>query len=158
MYSMDEQLAIGEEGEKFLDIYFAMSYNIRESTELEQREGIDRVFTKDNIEHTVEYKTDYTAGKTGNAFIEMVSVDTRNIKGWALTSRADWLFYYVPYRHVIYIIAFPILRKWLGEWKSKYKISPKVPNERYNSEGLLVPLMEMERISESVIKLDRRMG
>ncbi len=157
MYKMDEQAAIGEEGEKYLDIYFAMSYNIRRATELEQQEGIDRVFKKDGIEHSVEYKTDYTAGETGNAFIEMVSVDTRNVKGWALTSRADWLFYYVPGRHVIYIIAMPILRKNLGTWIKRYKKSPKVPNEKYNSEGVLVPLMEMERISESVIRLNRRM-
>ena len=78
MYKFQEQLAIGEENEMKLDSFLAKWFDIERVSQEGQRQGIDRLFTRrDNkVIYRVEYKTDFTASRTGNAFIETVSVDT----------------------------------------------------------------------------------
>lgn len=78
-YNFDAQLAQGQTGEQHLDQHFSRWYTIRPATASDQRRGIDRWYTRPNGEtFPVEYKTDRTAGRTGNAFIETTSVDTTN--------------------------------------------------------------------------------
>jgi len=97
-YTFDTQKARGDAGESFLDQVFAADYEVRPATRAEQRRGIDRIFTHRQTGRrlTVEYKTDYKAAHTGNAFVETVSVDTAGKAGWAYSSAADYLIYYVP--------------------------------------------------------------
>ena len=74
MYQMVEQLAQGEGAEARLDRHFAGRCIIQPATRAQQQVGIDRLFThrQTGLTYTVEYKTDWTAGRTGNAFIETV--------------------------------------------------------------------------------------
>jgi len=90
-YTFDAQKARGDAGESFLDQVFATGYEIRPATRAEQRRGIDRIFTrrKTGWRLAVEYKIDYKAAHTGNAFVETVSVDTAGKAGWAYSSAAD---------------------------------------------------------------------
>lgn len=153
MYTFDTQLSKGQASEQELDKFFSEWYDIAPVNMDTQRQGIDRIFTrKDNGRVSkVEYKTDWTASKTHNAFVETVSVDTTNKPGWAHSSQADYLIYYVPGDDLIYIIAFTRLRSNLSRWRT-YP-TKRIPNKGYNTTGILVPLREFERIAIQVISL-----
>lgn len=152
VYDFTTQLAHGADGEAKLDAYFSKWYTIRHATRIEQRCGIDRVFSRPGGLFKVEYKTDTTAASTGNAFVETVSVDTFGKPGWAYASEADYLIYYIPGPEAIYIIAFATLRKHLARWVKSYPVR-KIPNKSYHTHGILVPLDEFERIAEKVDSL-----
>ncbi|MCL6447845.1 MAG: hypothetical protein K6U04_06780 [Armatimonadetes bacterium] len=152
MHNFDDQFRRGQDGEKFLDEFFAGKFHIYPATRRQQRQGIDRVFVNRETGETlkIEYKSDYAAHRTGNAFLETVSVDTIGKKGWIYTSRADYLIYYVVDDLLIYAIKFDTLRRLFPAWLKKYRRG-KAVNEGYTTHGLLVPLTEFEKHAEAVI-------
>lgn len=155
MYQLDEQLAQGEGAEARLDHHFQDRFLIQPATRAQQRGGIDRLFThrQTGISYTIEYKTDWTAGHTGNAFIETVSVDTEQIPGWAYTSQAEWLVYFVPIRLALYLIAFSDLRAQLPHWLLSCRAAPPIPNQGYCTHGILVPLSQLARCASRIEKV-----
>jgi hypothetical protein len=155
MYRMDRQLAKGEQAEEILDNFFADRFHIVPATRTQQRQGIDRVFTHRTTGQpfTVEYKTDWTAGRTGNVFIETVSVDASGKPGWAYASQADWLAYFIPGRGLICLIRFDILRQHLPQWRQTCPPAPPIPNRGYNTRGILVPLDEFRRRCQRVFHI-----
>ena len=150
-YQFDEQLAIGQAHEQYLDTLFARWFTITPATSAQQRRGIDRVFVHRTTGATyrVEYKADAIAGKTGNAFIETTSVDTTGRAGWAISSEADVLVYMVTAPETIYAIKMQTLRRALRRWQRSY---PKraAQNNGYRTWGHLVPLAELEKIAWEV--------
>jgi len=157
MYEFNIQLAHGEDGEHFLDKFFSNKFVIYNVTMQQQRQGIDRIFKSKATGKMlkVEYKTDYIAHKTGNVFIETVSVDSNDKKGWIYTSMADYLIYYVVEYSLIYTIHFNTLRKLLPIWLKKYPVK-KSPNKDYFTHGVIVPLTEFEKYSKAIILDGRR--
>lgn len=153
-YDFRKQLRSGQSGEEFLDEFFCQWYAIDKATDAEQRQGIDRWFTPLPFgkRFAVEYKTDKTASRTGNAFVETISVDTANKPGWAYTSQAKYLVYYVPGDELVYVMAFTVLRNQLTRWQHEYP-SRRIPNVGYFTHGLLVALREFERYSKRVFSL-----
>lgn len=151
-YDFSAQLAQGETGERKLDAYFSRWFSIRPAKRAEQRRGIDRFFSRQGATYPVEYKTDARADETGNAFVETVSVDTVGKQGWAYTSEAEFLLYYVPGAEAVYIIPFTNLRQHLAQWVQSYPLR-KIPNKGYCTHGILVPLTEFERIAQRVESL-----
>lgn len=151
-YEMKRQLARGEEAELRLDRHFADRFEICTVTRKQQRQGIDRIFVqhKSQRRYLIEYKTDWTAGRTGNVFIETVSVDTKSIPGWAYSSQSDWLIYYIPKQQRAFILSFVTLRSLLPAWIQKYKAAPPIPNRGYNTLGILVPLSVFEFTCQKV--------
>jgi len=152
VYDFTTQLNQGADGEAKLDAYFAQWYTIRHATRSEQRRGIDRIFVRPGGMFKVEYKADRKAGETGNAFVETISVDTANKRGWAYTSQADYLLYYVPGPETVYVIRFAKLRLQMAFWVQQHP-ARKIPNRGYHTHGLLVPLDEFEHIAEKVESL-----
>jgi hypothetical protein len=152
VYSFQRQLEQGQEGEKFLDGFFSPDWRIEAATPVQQRQGIDRVFTHraNGRALTVEYKTDVKAGMTGNAFVETESVSAGHKPGWALSSRADYLVYYIPEPATVYIIRMVDLRRQLPIWKARHR-TRQVSNVGYVTTGILVPLSELERIAIEVV-------
>jgi hypothetical protein len=152
VYEFDEQQARGRAGELFLDRWFAAWYEIRPATREEQRRGIDRIFTRRQTGQrlAVEYKTDYKAARTGNAFVETVSVDTEGKAGWAYSSQADYLLYYIPGDDLVYVMTLEVLRRELPRWVREYP-RRAARNEGYATHGVLVPLCEFEQHAEVVI-------
>lgn len=150
-YSFQKQLAEGERWEEFLDGLFAADFEICRVGRADQRRGIDRIFIRraNGRPYRVEYKADRTAARTGNAFIELVSVDTANKPGWAITSQAEYLVYYIVGIGPAYIIRLHTLRQHLHDWSTKYE-RRRVPNRGYHTVGLLVPLDELKRIAVAV--------
>jgi len=154
MFNFKKQLSKGQDKEKYLDAFFSPRFDITEASANEQRRGIDRHFKnkETGARFSVEYKTDWRAAETHNAFIETVSVDTQNKAGWAYTCSADKLLYYIPRDELVYVISLRKLRERLPKWEKQYRALP-VKNDGYNTIGLLVPLRELEAIAESVINL-----
>lgn len=154
IYDFIKQLHAGQTHEHFLDGFFNEWFVITDATRDQQRLGIDRIFTDNNTGaiHTVEYKADTTASRTGNAFVETISVDTANRAGWAYTSQADWLFYYLPQDGLIYYWIFAKLRRHLPRWTKQYP-TRAIPNKGYKTHGLLVPLAEFEQYANKVVNL-----
>lgn len=151
-YDMQEQLSKGEAAELLLDNHFSDRFQIQPATRAQQRQGIDRIFTLRATEksYLIEYKTDWTAGRTGNAFIETVSVDTMNVLGWVYTSQAEWLLYYIPTTKKIYIIRFTSLRDELDLWIDQFGPEKAIPNDGYFTRGIVVPLIEFENCASKV--------
>lgn len=151
-YQFAQQLAQGEAFEKQLDAFFReQGFQVSVVSRTMQRQGIDRVFlhrTNGDL-FTVEYKADALAGKTGNAFIETVSVDTAHKQGWIHTSQASVLVYLVTDPETIYWLPFGRLRLNLPRWERRYPVR-KAQNDGYQTHGLLVPLHELEQLAEVV--------
>lgn len=146
-YNFDEQMQTGDQGEKIMDDFFAArGYTIRPATPEEQRRGIDRAFRspKTGRVSLVEYKSDHTAARTGNAFIETVSVDSAGKPGWALTSQADYLVYFIPPTGTIYVIPFLAINWELPRWIRDYP-PREAQNDGYKTHGVIIPLTELER-------------
>jgi hypothetical protein len=153
-YDMDRQLKKGEAAERYLDSLFGSQFDIRRATRAEQRKGIDRIFTRpyDGKEFRIEYKADKTAAKTGNAFVETVSVDTDNIPGWALTCQADYILYYIVGTGRVYVMRPKDIQKRLKRWAYHYP-ERHIPNGSYQTIGLLVPLHEFEQAAVKLVGL-----
>lgn len=168
---MDNQLGKGEKGEQCLDRHFSKRYDIDPVDGKQQRQGIDRIWTHkgDGREYTVEYKTDSRTAETGNVFIETMSVDTEEKLGWAYTSKAQLLVYYVPqcetaYTGTAYIVEMTKIKKLLPKWSKAYKDRVvSVPNGdengvNYHTWGILVPLAVFESLcpnKKCIIKIPR---
>lgn len=152
MYNFGAKLKQGQGGEAYLDNHFSEWYAIKEASGAEQRKGIDRWFTakaKNSKPFSVEYKTDWTAGRTGNAFVETVSVDTAGKRGWAYTSESLYLIYYIPDPETIYVLPMASIRSRVDQWKKQYP-ERRIPNKGYFTIGALVPLDEFERLAVMV--------
>ena len=138
-----------QEGEATLDNYFSKWYTIQNVTMAFQKRGIDRIFLAKVPEPTpmaVEYKIDYRARQTGNAYIETVAWDdgSRSKKGWAYTCEADVLAYCNNFE--ILLLEPLVLRPYLEQWQQKYR-TVIVPNVGFNGEGLLIPWRTVKHIA-----------
>jgi hypothetical protein len=146
-YKFRDQLDQGKRAEAFLDSYFSRWFGIFPvSLETELRDGYDRIFQRrsDGERLKIEYKADWQAAETGNAFIETISVYEERKPGWAHTSQADMLIYFVPPHGHIHMLRLPLIRMMLPSWKLRYREVP-APNQGYKTYGLLVPLLQLGR-------------
>lgn len=151
VYNFSEQLRLGAEGEEELDAYFGkLGVIVQPVTDLvEQKKGIDRIFHTVVSSLTVEYKTDYLAGRTGNAFLEMI---VNRKTGWVFTTQADYICYYVPQRKIIYFVKPDVIRQHINSWLNKLAWRT-VKNTTYEAHGMLLPLETLEKISSKVYML-----
>lgn len=154
MHDFQTKLKQGKQYEGQLDELFRGVFDIEEATREEDRKGIDRWFTNKQTKRRfpVQYKADEMAGKTGNAFIETISVDTHDIPGWAHTCQADYIVYLVVDWGTAYIIKPSVIREQLTRWQKQYPTRTS-QNNGYRTHGVLVPLDEFEKHSETVVNL-----
>ncbi len=147
----------GGREEVVLDTFFSRWYTVEPVSMAWQQGGVDRVFVekKSHIRHTVEYKSDTKAGETGNCFIETVSVDTINKAGWAFSSLAQRLIYYVPPKKMLYVVPMCALKESLQEWGKKFTVKSKLNENRagdgyYYTKGVIVPLVELALLGKTL--------
>jgi len=154
IYAFDTQLTKGQQAEQQLDLHFSKQFDIHPVSMEQQHHGLDRCFIDRRTGRAwlAEYKADWTASKTGNAFIETVSVDKDNKPGWAYTSMADYLMYFLPNDLLVYIFTLKKIQTKLNQW---IKLYPKreIQNKGYKTVGVLVPLHEFERHANQVITM-----
>ena len=144
-YDIADQLPEAEKHENYLDEFFRKKWKVEiESVDRAgQRYGIDRIWKwQSGARMTVEYKADNTADRTNNVFIETVSVDKDNKPGWAFTSLAQYLLYYIPPRKIAYFLSMTAIKKNVVWWKTQYKELP-IQNKNYITYGLPVPIEEL---------------
>ncbi len=152
IYDFKTQLDKGQKAEQLIDALLEANFRIERATREQQRQGIDRILTHWQTGQLwrAEYKADLRAKNTGNAFVETISVD-RDLKlGWAITSEADLLFYYIPGDGLIYILRFEALRMNLPRWIRRYPLRT-IQNRGYATHGILVPLHEFEVLAEDIV-------
>ena len=157
-YSFNKQLKKGENEEFKLDKFFSDDYYICPVTMELQKNGIDRIFVKktDFSTYKIEYKSDFKTHLTGNVFIETCSIcinNNCNVRGWAYTSKADFLIYLVVKKNIAYIISMNTIKKNINHWKSIYK-KRSSPNKGYKTVGILVPLNDFKSKTERIIRID----
>ncbi|SRR5258708_7816749 len=134
--------------EKRLDEYLMKKgWSVTYVNLIDQRRGIDRVIEKPNELMTVEYKVDYRAAKTGNAYIETVSISKPFKFGWVHTCKADWILYTViGDKSTVLWLRPEALLKNLPEWEKSYK-TVRCQNRDYYGEGVLVSLSEIRKLA-----------
>jgi len=146
LYKFETQLSTGEKYEKELDAFYDHWYTIQNISKKAQRAGIDRVWTsrRSGFRYSVEYKSDITAASTEKVFIETISADTENKLGWAYTSCAQLLIYFIPPLKLAYQVNVLTMKHYLELWMDTY---PKryIQNEGYQTVGLLMPLEDFRR-------------
>jgi hypothetical protein len=147
-YKFRDQLDQGKRAEHFLDDYFSRWFRIQPvPLDTELREGYDRLFTRrlDGETLKIEYKADWHAARSRHAFIETISIYEDHKPGWAYSSQADMLIYFVPPLGMIHMIPLGAIRFLLPGWKLRYREVP-APNEGYKTYGVLVPLTVLGRL------------
>lgn len=158
VHKFNESIQVGNEGEAILDDFFKEKFVIEEVDLQVQKMGIDRVFThrKDDTVCTVEYKTDHREGDTGNCFIETWSNKQAKKRGWAYTSQAQWLYYFLPSSNEVCVIEMLQVKMLVNEWIRKYKVTQCVNKSGegfYNTSGVLVPSSIFKDNCLEVIKI-----
>lgn len=149
--SFDTDVARGKAAEARIADLFSIDFDIQPASDEEDRSGIDLWFTRGGIEIAVQVKADDVGARTGNLFIETVSVVESNKPGWAETPRADVLLYYVA--PLVYIIPMRFVRENLARWKRQYSeaTTRDERNDGYHTKGLCVPLREFDRCPRRTI-------
>lgn len=151
-YDFAAQLAIGQAAELLLDEELRKrGFTVRPATREEQRLGIDRWANRPPMTQTyaIEYKEDRRAHQTGNAFVEILSVDTVGRLGWAYTSTAHYLLYYIAVDELVYVLKMTSIRETVEMWERQYR-TVKVQNDGYCTHGVLVPLWEFEALADAI--------
>lgn len=148
IYTFDAQLKIGEEYENKIDLYFSKFYEIEKVSMELQKQGIDRIFRDKDRLLKIEYKSDEKALKTGNIFIETYSMKPQK-KGWAHTSKSDFIIYYVV-GDAVYVMPTGYVRDTLDMWQALYR-TVNCQNKDYESEGILVPILDIKRIFKRLV-------
>lgn len=159
VHTFVNSLKVGALGEQILDSHFTSKFNIEEVDMAAQRRGIDRIFThkESGAVCTVEYKTDTRAADTGNVFLEIWSNKEKEKRGWAYTSQARWLYFYMPGLEKVCIMEMTKLKMAIREWTdSKDYRRVKVRNPSYTTEGILMPVVEFEELCYETITIGVR--
>jgi hypothetical protein len=158
--SFTRQEAIGVKGECELDDYFSRWFEITLVDNILQRlVGFDRVFEdkRDGHRYSVEYKTDHRGHKTGNVFIELEANSKNGKLGWAYTSTAQLLAYYLPQPGLIFITRMGVVKEMVEEWAGRYEIK-HVANPTYSSKGVIVPVDIFAHHSIEVLECNSAKG
>ena len=139
--SFADDLLRGENGEDAVHNYMRQWYDVEYATPFEQRQGLDATYTNQTTgeSHTVEVKVDEVAGRTGNVFIETISVDYPTKAGWVWTCQADQLIYWLPRQRLLIGFELEKLQLVVRDWVMRYKVFP-VANDGYLTYGVAVPL------------------
>lgn len=147
-----QQLVKPQNYETVLDQYLEQFFMIRLASMTEERQGLNRIIRLANPSLKIAYKCDSRADTSRDAFIEtksVVSGDYTITPGWALSTDADLVIYYLTRSRAFYLINPKTLRAMLPSW-SKLFPSQRVPNHSsaigYETEGLLVPLFVLNNL------------
>lgn len=140
VHEFDDKKKQSDKHCELLDFVFGQWYETVATPLIVDKMGIDRVWVEKNtrVRYSVEYKADEMTAKTGNAFVETVSIDTEDKPGWAYTCVAQILVYYIPQWRKAWLLSPMAIKNKLEEWKKKYKEVP-ANNNGYKTLGLLVP-------------------
>lgn len=151
-FTFTEKFNQGMNGEILMDEFFSKWFHIKKMNSNSQEVfHYDREFTpksKPCESFRVEYKTDLMAVRTGNFFVETDMSD--GVNGWLYKTCADWIAVLIGKE--IYLVDINVLREAIRLNKNIYKqrnskSTKKFNNQHYHSIGYLMPMKDLERIS-----------
>lgn len=146
IHSFRTEYRKGRAVEAILDELLRCMYRVRPASRAEQRAGADRILTgwESGRSLRAEYKADYRAAETGNAFIELACGEE---PGWAKKlGGSDILLYALPQEGRALLLHSAEIAEALPSWEARFG-ARSVLNGTYESRGLLVPLAELEALS-----------
>lgn len=156
-YTFEDQLELSERYEHILDEHYrTKGIHPIATTKDEQFAGIDRYLARpDGTIVSVDYKVDFTAGTTGNMFLETFSNYEARRYGWTITSTAKLLIYYIPDWDMAYtynmadikdLAQRTVWNQHLGPGNGLFKdvINKGPDGKRYTTRGYPVPMVELE--------------
>lgn len=117
------------------------------------KNGIDSLWVgryAPRLRWSVQYKTEPKAAQTGNAFIETISVDTKDKPGCVLTCLAQKYVIYIPPKQEIIVLDTHRLKVHVAKWEDRYG-TVLAPNKTYTTHGIAVPLGRIREIAEDVM-------
>ncbi len=148
------RLGEGERAERHLDAFFrSRGVLVTMATQAQQHFGIDRIFQSGTSTSTIDYKADTRMAQTRNAFVETISVNRppeRLKLGWAITSRADHIIYYVPPWNKLWRIPLHSVRLILPEWLERFATRAAF-NQDYETLGVIVPFDVFTTLATEVL-------
>lgn len=155
-FDFDEQLQIGGRLERRI----ARSVSNEECVLPVPRRLQHRPFHMDQIwisrewphrVRTVEITGDWRAAETGNALIEVHSVDVEGRPGKYWETWANLAVHALPSEGYGYVVKVDAIQSHMTAWSHDYR-EVKIPNDGYHTVGLPVPLSEIESISLRTIE------
>ncbi|MHA1711962.1 MAG: hypothetical protein ACTSUS_07890 [Candidatus Freyarchaeota archaeon] len=161
IYDFDERASLGRNGVKcFTMLLEAKGWLVIDVSEHPgfRKHGIDVLAIKGNKLITCEVKTDEQTTQTGNMVFEMFSIAESWTLGWGLTSKAEWLVYYVPPQHKFIFVRMEDMRQLVrAHWGAlqTYSTSSSRNTSVWTTLGVLVPIQLVKKApSYSVTKLN----
>lgn len=150
-YDFKKDLGIGKLGEQALDSYLEeQGWGVQPMPLWVDKLGVDRIITSQitGERRSVEYKSEWKGGETGNACIEIIEV-TNKRPGWGFTSIAQQLLIWVPMRAMLLWLNFLVMRSHLNGWLLE---CPRrdIINSGWTNVGILVPLPDLINIAVKV--------
>ncbi len=144
-FTQSQQWVSGQFVADFLDDLFgARGWMITPTSPHEERVLClgDRHYRRDGAHYTVEYKSGLQTARTGNVFLETISVDSVNKPGWVYTCQADYIFYAALLNGMIVVFRPGTLRAKIEELKAQFGVRQTThrQNVGYNTHGVVVPL------------------
>lgn len=154
-HSFQASKKVGDMGEAQLDKFFSEKFTIEDVDMTQQKLGWDRIFThkERGTRASVEYKTDTMSHKTNNIFVEIWSNKEAGKRGWAYTTTAQWLYYFVTGLDEVFIVDVAKLKLYLENWQIQFKVK-SARNPNYTSEGMLVPIDVFKSVAYEVLSVD----
>ena len=121
-YDLKAQLSLSRVRDKEIDKHFADKWHIQTVSRDLERAGIDRIWThrETGRRWSVEYKHDTLAHKTGRVFVETASVVEAGKKGWAYTSCARVVVYYVVAGEYAFVSRMDEIERKLPWWEATF--------------------------------------
>ncbi len=159
-YDMQEQLRLSRLRDSEIDKHLSDDWRISGEVPREmERLGVDRVWVhrKTGRRHTAEYKHDTLAHKTNRAFVETWSVE-RKKRGWAYTSCAQILVYYVVGGEYAFVCRMEDIERRLPFWEAHYPTKhattfDRRTGESYRTVGVCVPLPVFRGAASRVVEV-----
>ena len=142
MATFQQQLKVGNIGEAAIASYLtSRNWQVTDTTKNESffALDIDFIANKGAESRTIEVKTDTAIARTGNLFLEISQDEGSSRKGWALTSEAQYLFYYDLQNKICYCFFMEDMRK--ATQNSAYRKARCFDNH-FTRVGVLLPLKE----------------
>ncbi len=165
VHAFDKSFKAAKLYEAELDKHFGQFFDITAASREQERLGIDRFFEhrRSGMRYSVEYKTDHATPETGNVFIETMSVDTAGKRGWAYTSTAQVLAYYVPEDGYVMRADMTAIKRAMPGWSGRSYREATAWNrggngESYRTLGRLVPVEEFRRVCSGIGDVTRLPG
>jgi hypothetical protein len=152
------QFKSGMAVEDFLDQYFGAEFEIKRTTQHQERVLClgDRIYKNGDKSFFVEYKSGIQTHYTGNIFLETISVDNPCKPGWVYTCQANFVLYAVLLDGMILVFKPDDLRRQIAELKTKFPEKPtgKGQNKNYNTHGIIIPLNYAQNLAVKIIYLE----